>query len=158
MSLVLVVGTACMPVQPDDSVLQAKDDHKQTVNADCFTVLLPGSIVNGRLSNISFANGACQGDSRALNKMSSHSKISVYRDGERFESNLYVDGLKVLADLGGQKVQVATMSSDLNVSELALVNGTELSLVIKGKDGISRKWTKGDDSNESQEEIRLNIR
>ena len=155
----MIMSTGCLPVSDIGSATLAKyDDHKKESVTDCFEVLIPGALEGGTYKDMYFGNGDCQGTSRSLSKMSKQSEVAIYQDGERYESQLFYEDFKVFAKISGERVDIGKISKKWEEADLKFNSNVSMSLVVKGKDGIFRKWAHGDNASYASEEIRLQIK
>lgn len=152
----LTALTGCIKTSDNSEVNIA--DHEAQTTENCFSSLIAGpKSADGKLEKVYFAHGICQGSSKALDKLSEQSSITIIRDQQEHDAVLYIQGQNVIANVDGLNVNIGTISKNPDDAELSLSTGTNLDLIVIGSDGKSTIWTSGS-TIEGKEIIRLTLK
>lgn len=153
-AFVLSAFTGC--IKSTETSELAIADHEAVTIEDCFSTLLAGPRdQSGKLERVSFAHGICQGNSKALDKLSSHANVIIIKDGTSYVSSLHMQGQDVTARLDGLTVKIGRLDSDADSSELLLVNNARLELAVDSANNI-QVWSPSN-SVQGRESIRIHI-
>lgn len=154
-ALMLAALTGCIKTSENSEVTVA--DHESAVTENCFSSLIAGSKTSsGRLEKVSFAHGICQGSSKALDKLSEQTSITIIKDRQEYDAALYIQGNDVIANIDGLNVKIGFVSKNADDAELSMNIGSSLELAIIGSDGTSSSWEPGTTA-KGKEVIRLTI-
>lgn len=112
--------------------------------ANCFTQLYPGKVVQNRLTQIIFQNGACFGEYKALNKISYHNKVMVSGDGLALGNA--AESVLSIGDDYSVSVQTATGPKrigaiDRKTYAIKTEPGVEFSLMVPDAAGEMSHWS-----------------
>lgn len=154
-ALMLTALTGCIKTADNSEVTVA--DHEAQVTENCFSSLVAGPRTSsGKLEKISYAHGICQGSSRALDKLSEQTSITIIKGGQEYDAAVYIQGQDVIANIDGLNVKIGAVSKNPDDAELSMNVGSKLELAVVSSDGKSTKWIPGSTA-KGKEIIRLTI-
>ena len=145
MVALMSVAVGCNKQKAADASITTALDHEEPVVEDCFTQMMAGPTADsGKLEQVSFGYGSCQGESKALHFLTDHKTVEVVVDGTTYETSLYRKGKAIMADIDGQMQQIATLPDRADDAAMTMVSGASAQLAVKAGDDF-RSWQKGED-------------